>query len=340
VTSRKEALRLLARLAVPGAVSVLRQVWGQDGLHRDVRAAVVAAARLRLEDGDAWPILREAATGSREDILALLATHPFDTAQRYRSTYAELIATAGASSDSEAAHAAWRAFPDWAQWLPDPAAGIVTRLTDLDDRQVWRAAVTATVALIDADLGGPVLTEALTALATVDTADPTRNDPERDRPARRRLDQLVQDAIHWARRSSPTRDRTAVRDAGQALARHDDFTAQAARLLLHATDVTPADLAEICDLLADRPATAARVATELRDSLIHDQHVAEATLLSTATQLRDRGDLTSGLFATGMAWCGATYGWPARWRTLVIQLRQHPAPDVRAAACAIAMAQE
>lgn len=340
VTSRKEALRLLARLAVPGAVAVLHEVWGQDGVHRDVRAAVVAAARLRLDDDRAWQILREAATGSREEILAVLATRAFDTAARHRPGYADLIAAACASPDPEAAYAAWHVFPDWAQWLSDPATGIMTRLTDLDDRTVWRAVIIPIVALVDADLRGSVLAEALTALATVDAADPTREDPQRDRPARRRLDELVQQIIQWARQSSPARDRTALRDGGRALARHDDFAVQAARLLVHASDVTASDLAELCDLLADRPAGAAKVAAELRDRLVQDQRIPEAALLSTAAQLRNRGDLAGGLFAAAIAQCGARYGWSDEWRSLVTQLREHPVPDARTAALDLVMAQE
>src|SRR5205823_4862696 len=47
VTSRKEALRLLTALAVPDGPVVLAQAWRREGQHRDVRAAVVSAARQR-----------------------------------------------------------------------------------------------------------------------------------------------------------------------------------------------------------------------------------------------------------------------------------------------------
>lgn len=42
---------------VPGAGNILGQAWAQPGQHRDVRAAIVAAARQRLHDPACWLIL-------------------------------------------------------------------------------------------------------------------------------------------------------------------------------------------------------------------------------------------------------------------------------------------
>jgi hypothetical protein len=340
VTSRKEALRLLARLAVPGAVTVLRQAWQQEGQHRDVYAAVVSAARLRLEDDDAWAILREAATGAREDVLAVLAADAFEVAERHRRAYAEMVVEACRSHDPQAARAAWQAFPGWAQWLPDPDAGVIGRLSDLDDRIVWRAVTPTVVALVDAGLGGPVLAEALAELARLEAADPTGGHPERDRPARRRLDELVRQVVAWAVRTAPASDREVLRAAGRRLAEQPDFTAQAAVLLMHGADIAYADLAEICGLLTDRPATAAHVATALNGRLSRDQTTQASQLLAVAERLRDRGDLAGGLFATSVAGCGARYGWSTDWRALVAELRRHPVADVRAAALDLTMADE
>jgi hypothetical protein len=340
VTSRKEALRLLARLAVPGAVDVLRQAWRQEGQHRDVRAAVVSAVRSRLEDDDAWAILREAAAGGREDLLAVLATDAFEVAERHRRAYAQLVVQTCGSRDPQVARVAWQTFPGWAQWLPDPAAGVIARLTDLDDRVVWRAVTPALVALVGAGLGGPVLAEALIELARLDTADPTSGEPERDQPARRRLDELVRQIVAWAVRTAPASDREVLRVAGRRLAEDPDFIPGAALLLTHGADIAHADLAEVCDLLADRPVTAAHLVTELSDRLTRDQRTHASHLLAVAGQLRDRGDLAGGLFATSVAACGARYGWPTGWRALVAALRQHPVADVRAAALDLTMAEE
>ena len=70
VTSRKEALRLLSRLSVPGAGEVLTAAWQEEGEHRDVRAAIVATARQRLHDPLSWPILESA--DARAELLAVL----------------------------------------------------------------------------------------------------------------------------------------------------------------------------------------------------------------------------------------------------------------------------
>src|SRR6185437_17138797 len=95
----------------------------------------------------------EAPDGTREDALALLAAEPLGTAERLRPAYAALIARASRRDDRVLAAAAWKAFPAWAQWAEDPTGEIVTRLTDLDDRSVWRSVVPAVVALVAA--GGP-----------------------------------------------------------------------------------------------------------------------------------------------------------------------------------------
>jgi hypothetical protein len=340
VTSRKEAMRLLAHLAVPGAVTVLQQAWRQEGQHRDVRAAVVSAARLRLEDDDAWAILRDAATGGREDIQAVLAADAFEVAERHRRAYAQMVVEACRSHDPQVAREAWQKFPGWAQWLPDPAAGVIARLTDLDDRIVWRAVAPAVVALVDAGLGDPILADALVELARLDAADPTSGDQERDRPARRRLDGLVHEVVAWAAHTAPTRDRQTLRAAGRGLAEHLDFTPQAAVLLLHGAEIAYADLTEICGMLADRPAAAAQLATQLTNRLLVDQTTQVTHLLAVAEQLRDRGDLAGGLFATSVAACGQRYGWSTEWRVLAAQLRRHPVADVRDAALNLTMVDE
>src|SRR5437773_1472566 len=81
---------------------------------------------------------------------------------------AALMARASRRDDRVLAAAAWQAFPAWVQWTDDPTGEIVARLTDLDDRSVWRSVVPAVVALVAAETGGPVLPAAVETLADLD----------------------------------------------------------------------------------------------------------------------------------------------------------------------------
>ncbi len=339
VTARKEAARLLAQLAVPGAAEVLVDAWRSTDQHRDVRAAIVSAARQRLDNEGMWPILVDAPDGSREEGLALLATHPLDTAERLRSRYAELIArTSRRADDNVLAAAAWRAFPDWAQWTPDPTGEIVARLTDLDDRSVWRSVVPALVALVRAESGGRALVAAVEALADLDLRDPTRLDPERDRPARRRLDDVVTAITRWSATAGPDADRTALRDAGRALAQRPTFVPQGA-MLLGETAVavaytgSPAQVADAFDevalLLADQPIAASRVADALSAGVADNTAINPELVLSAAALLASHEDVPRGLFALALLSTGRSLGWPEPWKVVLRRLRDHAAADVR-----------
>ncbi len=52
-------------------------------------------------------------------------------------------------------------------------------------------------------------------------------------------------------------------------------------------------------------------------------------LADTIARLAGRGDLAGGLFAVALVRHGASFGWKAPWRDLLIRLRQHSDADVR-----------
>ena len=394
VTARKEAVRLLAQLAVPGAQAVLGEAWRSPGQHRDVRAAIVSAARQRMDDPGFWPILTDAPDGRREEALALLTAEPLGVAERLRPAYAALIARASRRDDRVLAAAAWKAFPAWAQWAEDPTGEIVTRLTDLDDRSVWRSVVPAVVALVAAGgptpaatgasgptpaaagasestpagasgptpaatgasastpaavgptpvAGGSALSAAAEALADLDARDPTRSDPERDRPARRRLERLVASVTQWSATAGPDADRRALVDAGRALARRAPFVSQAAMLLgaaavATAYTATPAAMAdafdEVATLLAEQPIAAALVADGLSAAVADNTAINPSVVLSAAALLATHDDVPRGLFALALLAAGRSLGWPEPWRVVLRSVREHAAADVRGRALAL-----
>ncbi|MFG2040356.1 hypothetical protein [Dactylosporangium sp. NPDC048998] len=334
VTSRKEMVRLLANLAVPGAEDTLWALWQDEDLHRDVRAAVVAAARQHTDRPAMWPILRAAAAGgTREAVLPLLAAPPDLVRPDLRAGYAELVSAVCASTDREVAVAAWRAFPGWARWLPGAAGQVLARLCDLRDRTVWPAVADALVAVVAAGHDDGLLAEALGALAALDGAQSGDLPGDLDLPARRRVGTIVDRLTGRPSLTAPVRDTLGV--AAAALSTVDGFVPQAARLLAAATD--PADVTgvgRLRDLVADRPILAARIARGLPRRLAEYE---PELLRPIAAELAARPGVADGLLALAYAEQGARLRWPAPWRALVEALRDHPAAEVREAALELSM---
>ncbi|WJK38044.1 hypothetical protein O7608_16055 [Solwaraspora sp. WMMA2056] len=363
VTSRKQALRLLARYGPPEAFDVVSAAYRRVDQHPDVRAAAVAAARQRPDVPASWAILAgaagvgrpDSAAPSRGEVSALLDAAPSTIAESDRPRYAALVVAATGNPDPEAARLAWVALPVWARWAPDLTGLTVTALTDLDDPYRWASAMQVVIRLLDgataAADGSPQagdrspLVVAVAALARLDRVDDRPGDPAGDRPARRRLDRIVDAAARWCRDADPQTDRTAVRAAARTLAGFADLTPQTARLLAHlvplaAPTATPvvAELAALADLVADRPVLAGRLAETLTDQVRRAEGSWEpAVLTAVVGALADRGDLAGGLFAVALVRAGDRYGWSTPWRSPLHRLRRHPEPDVRSAALDIAM---
>ncbi|WP_052388282.1 pentapeptide repeat-containing protein [Dactylosporangium aurantiacum] len=172
VTARKAAVRLLVARSVPGAADALWRAWQDPRAHRDVRVAIVAAARQRAGEPGMWRILRAAgASGDRDAVLALLSAGPWPVPATLRADYAALVAAAIGAADRRVAQRAWAALPRWAPWLADVSGAVTARLADLGDRAVWPSVVRALVGLVAADAGEAALVAAVRTLADLDTAD-------------------------------------------------------------------------------------------------------------------------------------------------------------------------
>ncbi|GAA3739919.1 hypothetical protein GCM10022225_23830 [Plantactinospora mayteni] len=344
VTGRKEALRLLARFGGPESMGPLHDAWRQDGQHRDVRAAVVSAARLRLDQPECWQIVEQAADGSREDLLAVLAQPAEATATMHRRRYAALVVRACGHPDRIVARAAWAGLPDWAPWAGDLVPVVVAAVSDLDSEQIWPTVAGTVGRLLDTPTADP-LVAALAALVRLDGADSDPGGPAADRPARRRVETLVRAAVRWAASAGPERDREHVRAAARLLAAEPEFVPaagwlfeQLVRLETAVPDELVADLAALAGLLADRPALADRLATHLGGRVTTGGGTwSAAVLLDAAARLADRPDPAGALFALALARAGGRYGWSRPWRDLLHRLRRHPVPDVRSAALDVTM---
>ncbi|MEV4442817.1 hypothetical protein AB0K09_28150 [Streptomyces sp. NPDC049577] len=345
VTSRKEAARLAAtQLPVREAAALLAEACLHPGAHHDVQAAGVAFTTGLLACEEAWDLLETAATGRRELRLALFRTFPGDLPGPYRPRYAALVRTAGDTDDPELAREAHAALAQWAHWAPEAVTTLVAAVTDLENRATWRSAADALrkVAIFPGT-GDPDATALVGALRTLIAADavPGTDDagPDRDRPARRRVRHLVDGLISGGRWRSCT-VAPVVHAVAEVLAAHDDFLAEATRLLADILDLNAGALAltdeltRLAVLHEGRPAlavrTAATLATRLRSRTGDEEAYAHA-----ARALTENGGHAAGLFAVTLTETGGhRTNWAAPWRGQLRTLRRHAHPDVRDAALA------
>ena len=331
ITSRKEAARLLARYGPPQVMTTLLDAYTNPHAHRDVRVAIVSAARQRLHTEASWTILRTAVGGSREEQRAVLDTDPDTISQRHRRRYSALIVDACRAADREVRRAAFGQLGQWSPWLAGITDLVVDRLTDLGE----------TIGHIEvANLlkagGGPVLRAALARLVDRDANDDHPGDPAADRPARRRIELLAHGAAVRSGSRPANADRTALVEAARWLAGHRAFTGTATRMLVDLGQLDNLD--EIAGLCTGRPVLATRTAQRISTRLpALRQRPDPAVLTRTIARLASRGDLTGGLFAVALARHGASFGWKTPWRDLLIELRRHPDADVREEAYTVDM---
>ncbi|WP_410616570.1 hypothetical protein [Amycolatopsis sp. lyj-109] len=334
VTSRKEAVRLLAEHGVPGAAGELATLWADPELHRDVRRAIVSAARRLLDDDRAWHWLTEAST---VDAIATAVTeaHPLTLAERHRARYGALVRTVAGSADPDTARTGLAAWPAWSAWDREGVPALVALIGDLTSTATWRSAVEAVLAA-GAVTGDPApLHAVVTTLAEPDDviAD------GRDQPARQRLRHF---AVRLALRLDT--DGETLRDAAErlstTLAHWAEYRTDALMLAIaalpHRGELLPA-LRRIA-ALADRPAPAWQAADRLATWLAgHDPGRPE--LLDTARALT-AGPAEASLAASIASAAGPHAGWSRPWRELVLALRDHPDADVRERASHLAFAPE
>ncbi|GAA1296753.1 hypothetical protein [Streptomyces javensis] len=345
VTSRKEAVRLAATLLpVADAAALLADTFELPGQHPDVQAACVAFGTGLLDTKRAWELLTAAASGRRELRHAVLRTRPLDLAEAHRGRYAQLIRAVCDTDDPEVAAAGYGALARWSPWAPDAAAMLVEAVTDLGNRASWRPAADALLDLMaaapDGSPGDNPLAWALAALATAD-ARPGGPDaePDRDRPAHRRIRHLA-DRLATLARMRPRVTRHTARAAGELLAGYETFVQEAAHVLVNALDLNSrpgplaAALARLARLHATRPALAVRTADALRQRLnTATRPGPDAALLRAARELDEDGGHASGLFAATLTEvAGARTDWAEPWRERLRTLRGHPHADVRDAA--------
>ncbi|MGW5718480.1 hypothetical protein ACWEVP_20090 [Amycolatopsis sp. NPDC003865] len=334
VTSRKEAIRLLAEHRVPGAAGELATLWADPDLHRDLRRAIVSAARRLLDDERAWQWLAEATTTSAV-ATAVTEAGPLTIAEKHRARYGALVRSVAGSADPDTAQVGLAAWPAWSAWDREGPAALVTLIGDLTGTATWRSAVRALLAAC-AVTGDPApLHAVVTTLAGL--GDVVVDG--RDQPAWQRLRHFL---VHFAACLDTGGEtmRAAAQRLAMTLAERAEYRSDALLLAVTALprrgDLLP-DLRRIA-AFADRPVPAWQVTHRLAAWLAgHDPGRPE--LLGTARALT-ASPAEALLAATIAGQAGPHAGWPAPWRELVSVLRDHPDADVRERASRIFFAPE
>ncbi|MGI5163567.1 hypothetical protein ACQEU3_04355 [Spirillospora sp. CA-253888] len=350
ITARKEALRILLRTGAPDAMERVAAAWELPGQHRDVRAAIVSAARQNLDHPVAARILDQAAGGPRDLARFVVGASPLGMEERFRARYAELVLRVARSDDVELREIALPSLPAWAPWAPEAPALLASHLTDLDRTDTWKAALWALVSCVSAGIGADALSGAAAALAAA--PDGPHAGAQRDRPADQRLRAMVMAA---------RKEFGGDRDGGERVARALDGRLPeplASMLVAGTMRWDSPGTAQAVDALADRPAGGVLAVRDVAEALVEGPFVADGPhfiglfsgyttvqgvgypepeeVLPHALRLAERGDLAGGLFACALAFHhghrGAVGGWAAEWRALLWELRAHPDPEVAYAA--------
>lgn len=348
VSSRKAAVRILARYGPPASPTLLAEVWHAPGAHTDVRATVVTALHGPAPSPATWDVFTEAAgSGEYAEVAALLAVTPRELAEPGRARFAALVVTACASPNRKISWAAFERLPQWIPWAPEAVGLIAAALADPDftgpgDYRPDPAFTALVASLLEtpavtgdspadgearvSGIGRSALAEVFDRLVARDQQDTEPGTPLRDRAVRRSLTRIAGTASRWAR-SHPPVDPEPAREAARALAASPGFLDDGAELLLALAGVEAEPLAEVADLVAQRPALAVRLAGQLGES------AKDTGRPETALALGNRGDLAGGLLALALVTAaGGVTSWKEPWPEALNRLRDHPHPDVAAGA--------
>lgn len=338
VTSRKEAVRLLAEHRVADAHVLLGQAWSEPGQHRDVRRAIVAATRFLLDQESCWDLLT-AASADPGTATAILDVLPSGIAVSHRTRFAGVIGVVASSPDPDTARAGLQTLPRWAQWAGHSGLDITAaQIMSLASTSTWRQALPAMIVSSDLLADASAITTVTTALiAALDD-----QLVDRDQPARQRLMELAHQLQRQLGSSATLRAAAGtVADLLAPVATDAAMELAAAALPWEDEDAVLAALLHVAQI-ADRPLLVTTAQRAVSASL----SVVLSRLDPAGTQRAGRALIDAGTPAAAMVGlgivqvAGRSAGWQEPWRTWLLELRRHGDADVRAAATATFMAPE
>ena len=296
-------------------------MWHEPDQHRDVRRAVVSAARWCLPD--AWPLLEAAPASELAVATAVLDLDPFTVAPAHRQRYAGLVRTVAGADDQDLARRGLVTLAWWARWDADGTRMLVDRVADLAKTASWREALAALVAGCATTEDPAALADVVTRLLATPDGPATA---DRDLPVRQRILAVADLVAHRAFEAPALR--AAAGTLAGVLTAEPTLRGPAIDLAAAAVPFEPdgdgtAALRRVGEL-ADTPRWAWHahhaVAGRLRGRVAR---LPQAHLYELATAAPP----LLGLAIAGEA--GPEAGWPQRWRAFVTGLREHPDTEVR-----------
>lgn len=336
VTSRKEAVRLLAAHHATGAAEALAAAWAEPDQHRDVRRALVSAACRLLDDERVWPLLTAAASTEHAVATAVLDLDPHTIAERHRPRYVALVRAVADAADPDTARLGLTALSTWTRWDTASTELLADRVTNLASTATWRPAlrtlVTNCTVTEDPEPLRAVATRLAEAAGAIDAPG-----PDRDLPARQRILVLADTIRTGATTSSTLRQAAAVLAdtlTGSPTLRRPAIELAVAAVPLDPTADDTTALLRVTEL-ADTPLWAWHAHHALRDAVSQRMaRIPQNHLHNLATTLATHPTSPAAqLLAVAIAsHAGTETGWPPHWLELIANLRHHPHADVRLAA--------
>lgn len=321
ITSKKEVVRQATSL-LPLAVSrpLLQRLANAADLHKDVRAALVAAATRNLSSKAAWNMI-ENAIKTEESSIAEVICHvlPFDVPREKRSQYAAFIAQLAMNIETYAVKmVALNGLATWASFNSKAGESLITVVTDMSvAASIWQTAADSLITWADEE-------SILSALSRLIVHQDDPNDV--DMPALGRISHLTS-----ALQSTAWRHRPLARAVSAHLCSYPDHIPSAARLRVAALDYDNLadDVRSIANLIEGRPV----LAHELRGILSF--HLGWTEYGEEGADWTWVWEFINGGVEEGMLALGIVEYWLKKapedeeWKGKLAALRAHASADVR-----------
>lgn len=344
VTVHKEAVRLLGLFRSARSLALLRQQWDKPQLHRDVRIAVGHAARRLLDADEAWELLGAMAQSPDAYMAAsLLDQSPTLLRPELRPRYAALVLQVARHPELNVRRQAFRALPSWSPGSEEVVArASAERVVDFVGGAEWREAAQALVDTVRDGVAFQHVTSTVAALVTSPLVESQNAKPERDLPARQRLQTLVE-TLRGLPRPVRLRLRAGLQEVARLIATDASLWPTSAGLRLSLLEWEDAGAAatvllglaqEVHDEPLFAPALAHTVATAVSDP---SSGWEPETLLETADRVAEAAPLVA---LTLVKAAGERLHWREDAARRLHALREHPRAGIRAAARAILTASE
>jgi hypothetical protein len=331
VTVHKEVVRLLGQYATDRALRLLHEC-ASTSVHRDVKIAILHAARSMLGREAAWALLTAAAADESPDVARAMVEVPVaNIPQAHRAGYFDVITRVAEHADPTARAALFDALRNgWALASVRAAVEVATRvIARLDPLDPWRAAATVVADGSRSRAAHPAieaLVQALLDAARTDVAPAG----ERDQLPLQRLLAIV-DQLAASRHPTTAilLDSLADRLLAEPLAWAAGVRGRIAAVDNALLGSTVAELVERSpsprSCLSIEAAAAAAVADPMRDW-------SQVQALAVVDELA-AGSVGMRLIATAILGpLGARWAWSTEWTNRLHRLREDSALDVRTAA--------